>query len=117
MSDNDVPEPVELTELADHLLADLPHHPSGRTARTVLAGDALRAVVIALRDGVEMAEHDSPPGAALYCIRGHLTLRSTEREWVVHPGQLVPIPPRRHAVEAHADSAFLLTVALARPPA
>jgi quercetin dioxygenase-like cupin family protein len=103
---------VVLSELAESLIADLPNHPAGRCARTILSGSVMRAVVIALREGAEMAEHDSPPAATLYVIKGRVTLRSGEKRQQVYPGQLVPIPPQRHAVEAHADSAILLTVAL-----
>jgi quercetin dioxygenase-like cupin family protein len=106
------PEPVVLTELADSLIADLPQHPSGRTARTVLSGTVMRAVVIALREGAMMAEHDSPSAATLYLITGQVTVRTSDRDWPVLAGQLIPLPPQRHAVQAHADSAFLLTVAL-----
>lgn len=105
-------EMVVLSELADALIADLRHHPAGRTAKTILSGTVMRAVVIALKDGSQMAEHDSPPAATLYVIKGRVTLRAGEREWPVYPGQLIPIPPQRHSVEAHADSAMLLTVAL-----
>jgi quercetin dioxygenase-like cupin family protein len=105
-------EPVVLTELADELVADLGNHPAGRTARTILSGPKMRAVVIALSEGAEMAEHDAPPAATLYLVRGHITLKAGQRDWVVHAGQVVPIPPERHSVVAHADSAILLTVAL-----
>lgn len=105
-------EMVVLSELADALIADLHNHPSGRSAKTILSGTVMRAAVIALKEGVEMSEHDSPPAATLYVIRGKVTVRTSDREWSVYPGQLVPIPPRRHSVEAHADSAMLLTVAL-----
>jgi quercetin dioxygenase-like cupin family protein len=108
----DRPEMVVLAELADQLIADLAHHHSGRTARTVLTGESMRATVIALKAGTELAEHDAPPAATLFCITGEVTLRSEERSLSLYPGQLVPIPPVRHAVEAHADSAILLTVAL-----
>jgi quercetin dioxygenase-like cupin family protein len=101
-----------LSELAESLIADLHNHPAGRTAKTILSGTVMRAVVIALRQGAQMSEHDSPPAATLYVIKGKVTLRAGDREWPVYPGQLVPIPPQRHSVEAHADSAVLLTVAL-----
>jgi quercetin dioxygenase-like cupin family protein len=101
---------VDLAALAEELCADLPNHPAGRTARTVVSGPRMRAVVIALRVGVEMAEHEAPPAATLYVVKGHLTLRGEGEEWTLEAGQLVPIPPHRHSVEAHADSAFLLTV-------
>lgn len=106
------PGTVVLTEVAEELIADLAQHPSGRTARTVLSGTVMRAVVIALREGAVLAEHDAPSAATLYVITGRVTLRAVDREWTVSPGELLALPPQRHAVEAHADSAFLLTVAL-----
>jgi quercetin dioxygenase-like cupin family protein len=112
MSEHMLPETVALTETADALLADLPHHAAGRTARTVVSGPLMRAVVLALRDGVEMAEHDAPAAATLFCIRGRVTLRTQDDEWTLDAGELVPVPAQRHAVVAHADSAVLLTVAL-----
>ena len=109
---HETPDLVALSELAETLVSDLPNHPAGRTAKTILSGTAMRAVVIALKAGVEMNEHDSPPAATLYCIEGDVTLRAGAREIRVSPGQLVPVPPQRHSVRAHADSAILLTVAL-----
>jgi len=106
------PDSVILTELADALLADLPNHPAGRTAKTIMSGTVMRAVVVALRDGQEMSEHDSPPAATIFMISGRATLRAGEREWPLSPGQLMQVPPQRHSVQAQADSAFLLTVAL-----
>lgn len=105
-------ETVELAELAATLIADLPQHPAGRCARTILSGPVMRAVVIALADGAEMAEHQAPPAATLYVITGAVTLKADDKQWRLHPGELVPIPPARHSLEAHADSAILLTVAL-----
>lgn len=106
------PDMVVLSELADSLIADLRNHPAGRTARTILSGTAMRAVVIALKQDSELAEHDSPRAATLQVIRGKVTLAAGPKDWTVYPGQLVPIPPQRHSVLAHADSAILLTVAL-----
>jgi quercetin dioxygenase-like cupin family protein len=110
--EDETPGMVVLAELADTLMADLPNHPAGRTAKTVLSGTEMRAVVIALKEGSELNEHDSPAAATLFVIKGKVTLRSGEHAWPVYAGQLIPIPPQRHSVEAHADSAFLLTVAL-----
>jgi quercetin dioxygenase-like cupin family protein len=112
MTDSSTPETVVLADAAEQLLADLPRHAAGRTARTVRPGHVVRAVVIALADGTEMAEHDSPRGATLQCLTGSVTMRSGDQEWPLEPGQLVAIPPTRHSVEAHGDSAILLTVAL-----
>jgi quercetin dioxygenase-like cupin family protein len=106
-------EVVDLVRLAEELCADLPNHAAGRTARTVMSGPRMRAVVIAMREGAEMAEHESPPAATLHVIKGEVTLSGGDNEWSLRAGQHVPIPPHRHAVRAHADSAFLLTVAIA----
>jgi quercetin dioxygenase-like cupin family protein len=106
------PDVVELTELAETLVADLANHSAGRAAKTIVSGTVIRAVVVALKEGAEMSEHDSPPGATLQVISGDVTLRAGDREWRLAPGRLVLVPPQRHSVHAHADSAFLLTVAL-----
>lgn len=106
------PDMVVLSELAESLISELRNHPAGRTAKTIVSGSAMRAVIIALREGSELAEHDSPAAATLQVIRGKVTLMAGEKNWTLYPGQLVPIPPQRHSVHAHADSAFLLTVAL-----
>ena len=103
---------VTLAELAESLIADLPNHNSGKTAKTILSGSVMRAVVIALAEGAELSEHDSPPAATLHALTGELTLATHTESWTVHAGQLVPIPRHRHSVRAHVDSAFLLTVGL-----
>lgn len=103
---------VTLGELAESLIADLPSHKSGKAAKTILSGSVMRAVVIALAEGAELSEHDSPPAATLYAITGEVTLFTHTESWTLQAGQLVPIPRHRHAVRAHVDSAFLLTVGL-----
>ncbi len=109
---HETPDLVELEALADALLGDLPHHAAGRTAKTILSGTVMRAVVVALAEGVEMAEHDSPPAATLQVLRGRVRVRAGENEQSLQAGQLVPIPRQRHAVLAESDAVFLLTVAL-----
>ena len=103
---------VALRDVADELIADLPHHHAGRTARTLVTGASLRATVIALAAGAELAEHDPPHAATLQVLRGTVRLRAGEREWPLTEGQLATIPSERHSVQADTDSAFLLSVAL-----
>lgn len=103
---------VVLTELADSLIEDLVNHRAGRTAKTVLSGTVMRATVIAMQEGTELAEHDAPAAATLYVIKGRVLVRAGDRDMNVEAGELVPIPHQRHSVEALTDVAFLLTVAL-----
>lgn len=103
---------VGLGELAAQLISTLPEHSAGRAARTVLTGERLRAVVIALAAGREMAEHDTPAAATLQVLEGTLRLVVGEHATTLSAGQLVAVTPERHAVHAETDAAFLLTVAL-----
>jgi quercetin dioxygenase-like cupin family protein len=105
-------EMVVLAELAETMIAELPLHEAGRTARTIVTGTSMRATLIALGQGHELAEHDAPPAATLFVVRGRIRLQAGEREWPLEAGELIPIPPQRHSVCADSDAAFLLTVAL-----
>ena len=97
--------PVDLNALTASLVAEARAHSSDRAAKAVMSGSHLRAVV-------ELAEHDAPAAATLHVLVGAVTLVAGEERWDLGAGQLVAIPPRRHSVEAHEDSAVLLSVAL-----
>jgi quercetin dioxygenase-like cupin family protein len=105
-------ENVVLAEFAETLIADLPNHRSGKTAKTIMSGSVMRAVVIALAEGADMSEHEAPTAATLHVITGEVTLSTRTESWTIRPGELIAVPRQRHAVHAHVDSAFLLTVAL-----
>ena len=105
-------EMVVLADLAQTLLAELPQHDAGRAARTIVTGTSMRATLIALAEGHELAEHDAPSAATLFVVHGRIRLQAGEREWPLEAGQLIPIPPQRHSVHADTDATFLLTVAL-----
>ena len=113
MTDASTPvDPTDLTALGAELLADLAGRPSGHTARTVVSGPSMRAVLMAMSAGAGLGEHDAPPAATLQCLTGEVTLRSGEQEWPLRAGQLVPIPSARHSVDARTDAVLLLTVSL-----
>lgn len=105
-------EVVDLARVALELVDELPGHRAGRLARTVQHGEAMRAVVIALRDGVELAEHEAPPAGTLQVLHGRVSLVAGDRRWMLAVGEMVPVPQERHSVYAHEDSAVLLTVCL-----
>ena len=104
-------ESVNLPAIAEELLAETHTAATGRAARTVHSGEGLlRQTVMALIAGAELGEHASPPEAILQVLTGQIRLRSATQHWDLAAGDLLPIPPERHAVTALADSAFLLTV-------
>ncbi|PJE95427.1 hypothetical protein CUT44_23755 [Streptomyces carminius] len=88
---------------------------SGRAARTAVAVPGLRATLIALVGGRELAEHRAPGAATLQCLAGRVTLSTDERSWVLDPDELVDIPDRLHRLTAETDALVLLTVRLDRP--
>lgn len=105
-------ETLVLSEVAASMIAELPDHHAGRTARTIVHGDRMRAVVVALASGSELAEHDAPPAATLQVLTGTVRLVAGDDSWPLTAGELVTIPLRRHSVQADSDAAILLTVAI-----
>lgn len=103
---------VNLSGLAAELLEQAHAHPSGRTARTIASSTSLRGTVIALTEETRLADHDAPAAATLHVLAGRVRLHTADQEWLLDGGELVPLPPQRHGLDALADSVVLLTVAL-----
>ncbi|WIY00408.1 hypothetical protein QRX60_41175 [Amycolatopsis mongoliensis] len=106
------PAVTSIDALAPDLLAEARDHGSRRAARTLAAGTSQRVTLIALADGADLAEHDSPPAATLYVVSGTVRLHSPSAAWTLDRGQLATIPPERHGLTALGDAVVLLTVAL-----
>ena len=104
--------PLRLTDLADELLESARSHHSHRAARTIHSSASLRATVIALAAGAELAEHEAPPAATLQVIGGEVRLHWGDQECLLRAGEITDIPPQRHALAALTDAVVLLTVAL-----
>lgn len=86
---------------------------TGRSASTVYGGHehTLRQTLLALTSGTSLAEHENPGEATLLVLRGRVRLTSGDTAWEGGDGDLIVIPPARHALEALEDAAVLLTVA------
>lgn len=85
---------------------------SGRAASTVYGGHEhqLRQTVVAIREGSMLAEHENPGEATVLVLQGRVRLTAGEAVWDGRQGDLLIVPQSRHALEALADSAVLLTV-------
>jgi len=103
---------VRLGDLAQDLLVDARGHHSRRSARTILSGSSMRATVIALLSGAELAEHEPPPAATLHVVLGDVVLIAGEHRWSLSAADVMTIPEQRHSLVATTDSVVLLTVAL-----
>jgi quercetin dioxygenase-like cupin family protein len=87
---------------------------SGRAADTVFGGHEkrMRQTVVALREGFQMAEHESPGEATLLVISGRLWLVAGDTKWAGREWDYLVIPNVPHSVEAETDTTFVLTVAI-----
>jgi quercetin dioxygenase-like cupin family protein len=106
---------TSVLDAAEQLVAQARDSHSGRAAQTVYGGHdhQLRQTVIALAADHELAEHESPGEATLQVLLGTVLLTAGERSWEGGVGDLLVIPPERHALAALSDAAVLLTVAVA----
>lgn len=103
--------PIDLHALGAQLLASAAEsHDGGRAARTVLHEPGLRATLVALRAGHELADHDAPPAASLFVVNGAVRLTTGTTATALTAGQLAAIPHERHALLADSDAIVLLTV-------
>ncbi|MGP9536667.1 hypothetical protein ACT3SP_01560 [Brachybacterium sp. AOP43-C2-M15] len=82
--------------------------PNGRHAELLVHDGPLRQTVIALTEGVELAEHNSPPAASIQVMHGSLRVTGEEPD-VLQAGHLAALTHFRHAVIALEDTVFLLT--------
>jgi quercetin dioxygenase-like cupin family protein len=103
---------VSLHDLAEDQLTQARKGAAGRSAHTVFGGrdQRLRQTVIALLSGQRLEEHESPGEATLQVLSGRVRLVAGDSAREAGAGELVPIPPARHALEADEDSVVLLTV-------
>jgi anti-anti-sigma factor len=85
--------------------------PAHRAATTVVGGHerTLRQTLIALVAETSLDEHDNPGEATVFVLRGRVELIVDGGSWEARAGDLVEIPPVRHTLRAHDDSAVLLS--------
>jgi quercetin dioxygenase-like cupin family protein len=68
--------------------------PAGRTALTLVpgAGGPLKQTLLALRGGMQLAEHDAPGAATLQVLQGWVRLVTSEEGWELGPGRPLAAP-------------------------
>ena len=106
-------EKFSLTAIAREQLDRAKAGTSGRSATTIYGGHehALRQTIVALVGGSSLDEHESPGEATVHVLTGRVRLAAGDDSWTGRTGDLIVVPPARHALEALEDSTILLTVA------
>ncbi len=83
----------------------------GHTARTLVRAEDLRLVLIVMKAGARIAEHQASDTAVIQALSGHVQLRLTSTIADLPSGRLIVLERGlRHDVEALAESSFLLTL-------
>jgi quercetin dioxygenase-like cupin family protein len=83
----------------------------GHTARTLVREEDLRLVLIVMKAGARIAEHQASDTAVVHVLSGHVRLRLPSTLTELPPGRLCVLERGlRHDVEALVESAFLLTL-------
>lgn len=87
-------------------------HQGDRNAKTLVKEADLRIVLIALRAGSRMEEHQAAGGISVQTLTGHLRLQTAGSDVDLPIGRMVSLERDvPHTVEALEESAFLLTIA------
>ena len=106
-------EPIDLHLAGTELLGQARSQSNGHASRLLVGGTAQRAVLMALTEGSELGEHESPASATFQVVIGSARLYAAGgASWTVRAGELVAIPEDRHGAQALQDCVILLTVAL-----
>lgn len=99
-----------LHELGQELLTRAHEASSGRAAATLNADHhSLKQLVLALRAGSALSEHENPGQATLQLLSGTATVSTAEMTWHGSAGDYLVIPDRKHDLRAVSDTVVMLT--------
>lgn len=85
---------------------------TGHNARTLIKYDDLRMVLMVLRPGARMPDHQADGRLSLQVLSGHLHVRASGRTFSLRAGGVLALDRGiRHDVTAIEESGFLLTIA------
>ena len=85
---------------------------SGQNARTLVKYDGLRMVLIALKAGSKIPQHQTEGHVSIHTVAGHIQVRAQGRTFELRQGGLLTLDQGvPHDVEAIEESAVLLTIA------
>jgi quercetin dioxygenase-like cupin family protein len=84
---------------------------TGRNSKTLVKQPDFRVVLVALKAGRKLEEHEADGRISIQTLNGHVTLQLTDQSVELPAGHLLALDRGlRHAVEAVEESSFLLTI-------
>lgn len=110
----------DLSAIEGELRHERSYEHSGHAARALARTDDLRVMLMVLKAGSHIDQHQANGTATVHVVSGQLKLRVASRDVELHSGQMLILGAGlRHDVSATVDSAFVLTLgwsAAAAPP-
>ncbi|MDB1088271.1 cupin [Streptomyces sp. ACA25] len=103
----------DLIELAQEHMEKARSAPHGRSAHLFLQDGPLRQSIIALTEGSELDEHNSPPAASLQVLQGSVRITGTSEDVELATGHIHKLPQERHGLRALEDAIVVLTAVTA----
>lgn len=100
----------DIDAIAQELRTAAAYERDGHTARTLVRTADLRVLLIAVRTGGGLSEHQADATASVHTISGHVRLKLPDRVADLPAGHIIVLERGlKHDVEAVTDSVFLLT--------
>jgi quercetin dioxygenase-like cupin family protein len=88
---------------------------TGQNAKTLVKYSDFRVVLIVMRTGAHIREHETDARVSIQCLSGRLRLSLPDRTVVLSPGRLLVLDRSvLHEVEALDESALLLSISWPR---
>jgi quercetin dioxygenase-like cupin family protein len=111
------PEPIDqgavfnLAAIDAEMRREDAYQRDGHAARTLVREDDIRIILMVMRAGARIAEHQANDTASIHTLSGNVRLRLPDHDAELPAGRLLVLERGlRHSVEAVAESAFLLTL-------
>ena len=103
--------PQDLAAISAQIRAEAQYQRGGHGAHTVIREDDLRVLVLSMKAGATIPEHQAQATGSLHVIAGRIRLIFAERSVELSAGQIVAIErAARHSVEALQESEFVLNL-------
>lgn len=87
----------------------------GHTAKTLVKDGPLRIIIVGMRRGSTLRDHDAEGPVSIHVLQGQVQLAALGESRALNAGQAIAYAASvTHSVEALDDSALLLTIAFAK---
>ena len=100
-----------LMSMAEKLIAEANAATSGRASLTLAHGSEMTLVLVALKAGTTLEDHQAPAAATVITLSGDIIFTTSGEKITLEQGEAVTFTADvLHAVYASEDSAFLIVI-------